>query len=583
MKGSQPVAGALLTALLLCAVAQAQTPPDNLKGDAFREWLQENLYESEHQQLGYRNARRAMYNFIDNRADKVIGVYGGYERPLRFGGNVSNPGPINAEHTVPQSFFDEDEPMRSDLHHLFPTYNRWNSTRQNYPFREIPDEETTKWMLRNRYQAEVPTTNLDYYSEYANRSFEPREDHKGNVARAIFYFYSMYPDFDLSSVGDIEMFYAWHHADPVDDRERERNDAIEERQGNRNPFIDHPEWVLRAWPTIRLDESMAVLDAMGLDIVLEIRMAGQFALKPPEDLRIHSLNVGAGSCHVIECPGNTSPILYDCGRTGRSFPDMTDDSAINYVTGILDQYDEEPIVIISHGDSDHYRYVPRIMQGRIAQTVWFGGLRTDYPAWLRDWFATQEDRGVSVVGGKIALPPGFFNDGEPVPALQCGQASTYILSVNEGATKNSRSLIARIEHGDFSVMLTGDATDETQDSALSNFDALQTTLLVGSHHGASTHGSNSQAWADAMQPAITLFSSGTSFGHPRCVSTQRYENSLLNVSPHETQCGISNTQFRESETSLAQYVTRVNGTVVVSSDGESPPEIECSLTDDCGF
>ena len=262
---------------------------------------------------------------------------------------------------------------------------------------------------------------------------------------------------------------------------------------------------------------------------------------------------------------------------------MTDDSAIKYVTDILNRYDEEPIVIISHGHSDHYRYVPKIMQGRIAHTVWFGGLRTDYPGWVRDWFATQESKGVSVVGGVIALPQGFFNAGEPVPELQCGQASTYILSVNEGATKNSRSLIARIEYGSFSVTLTGDATSETQHSALSNFDVPQTTFLVGPHHGASTHGSNSQAWADAMQPAITLFSSGTSFGHPRCVSTQRYENSLIGVSPHETQCGISNTQFRESETSLAQYVTRVNGTVVVSSDGESPPEIECSLTDDCGF
>ena len=583
MNSSHTVGRVLLTTLLLCTVAQSQVPPDDLEGDAFRAWLRKNFYEGQHQHLGYRNARRAMYNFIDNRDDRIVGVYGGYERRLRFGGNVSNPGPINAEHTVPQSFFDEDEPMRSDLYHLFPTYNRWNSTRNNHPFREIPDDEATKWMVLDRYQADVPGADVDSYSEYANWSFEPPEDHKGNVARAVFYFYSMYPNFDLSRVGDIDMFYAWHHADPVDERERDRNDAIEERQGNRNPFIDQPEWVLRAWPTIRLDEATAVLEAMGLDILLEAPEADLFALKPVEDLRIHSLNVGAGSCHVIECPGNTSPILYDCGRTGRSFPDMTDDLAINYVSSIFDRYDEDPIVIISHGDSDHFLYVPQIMEGRIARALWFGGLRKDYPGWLRDWFAAQEKSGTSVVGGIDALPAGFFNNGEPVPALRCGQASTYILSVNAGSTKNSRSLIARIEHGNFSVTLTGDATRETQDSATSNFDALQTTLLIGSHHGASTHGSNSLAWADALEPAITLFSSGTSFGHPRCVSTKRYENSLLNVSPHETQCGISNTRFRESETRLAQYVTRVNGTVVISSDGESPPEIECSLTDDCGF
>ena len=218
---------AVLSFLLLWAgvSASAQTPPTGLQGEALRTWLRENLYDGRHRTLTYVEARLAMYNVIDNDADAVVDVYGGLVRALPRNGNESNPGPLNAEHTVPQSFFEERNPMRTDLHHLFPVYSRWNSTRQNYPFREIPDEETTKWMIRDTDQPDPPTGDKAPYSEYANRSFEPREDHKGNVARAVFYFYTMYPDFDIGRVGDIDMFHAWHRADPVGVRERSATPA----------------------------------------------------------------------------------------------------------------------------------------------------------------------------------------------------------------------------------------------------------------------------------------------------------------------------------------------------------------------
>ena len=424
-----------------------------------------------------------MYNFIDNYGDAIVGVYGGYVRPLPFdpAGQESNPGPINAEHTVPQSFFDRLEPMRSDLHHLFPTYSRWNSTRQNYPCREIPDDETTKWMLDDDDRPDPPPSDERRpYSEYANRSFEPPEDHKGNVARAIFYFFTMYPDFDISRLGDINTLYAWHLVDSVDDRERERNNRIEGRQGNRNPYVDHEDWVLRAWPIVRVDEVAEIVEAMGGNWAL-LGTAGDnvVSAKPADEIRVHSLNVGSGSCHIIECPGNSAPILYDCGRTSRSFPDMTDEEVVNYAASIFNQYDAAPIVIVSHGDRDHNRYIPAVMGDRLASTVWFGGHREGHGGVMRDWFAFQENNDVQVVGDFDDLPAGFFNNGQPVPALQCGQASTRILTVNEGNTKNARSLVARIEHGDFSVTLTGDATGETESGAIENFVNLETTLLDG--------------------------------------------------------------------------------------------------------
>ncbi len=237
----------------------AQTPPESLTGSALREWFKSNYFDGLHTQLGYSAARMYMYNYIDNENNTITGVYSGYTVSWTYGGSGTNPSPINCEHTVPQSFFDSDEPMKSDIHHLFPTYSNWNSTRSNYPYGDIDDDLTAKWMLDDDQQSTIPTSNIDDYSEYYNGMFEPREDHKGNVARAIFYFYTMYPTQagDMSQVADIETLYAWHLADPVDAKEMARNDKIETYQGNRNPYIDFPDLVEEAWNLGDVDMALA--------------------------------------------------------------------------------------------------------------------------------------------------------------------------------------------------------------------------------------------------------------------------------------------------------------------------------------
>ncbi len=230
-------------------LVNGQAPPSNLSGEALRTWLKQNYYDDKHVELGYSTARMYMYNYIDNHNNTITGVYSGYEVSWTYGGTGTNPAPINCEHTVPQSFFGKAEPMRSDIHHLFPTYQNWNSTRSNYPFTDINDNTTVKWMYLDQEQATIPTSNIDLYSEYANSTFEPREDHKGDCARAIFYFYTMYPTQagDISSVADINTLYQWHLNDPVDAKEIARNNAIETYQGDRNPYIDYPDAVAEAW------------------------------------------------------------------------------------------------------------------------------------------------------------------------------------------------------------------------------------------------------------------------------------------------------------------------------------------------
>jgi len=239
----------ILSILYLPNNAFAQTPPSNLNGSELRTWLKQNWYNGKHNELGYNEARKKMYGFIDNHNGTITCVYSGFERSNSYGNQTTFPKPINTEHTVPQSFFGSSEPMKSDIHAIFPTYIPWNSERGNSPFLDIPDNATEVWMRDNDAQGSIPSANIDEYSEsITNGSFEPREDHKGNTARAIFYFYTMYPQVGpITEVASIGTLCSWHAADPPNSREIARNDGAEQYQGNRNPYIDMPELAEKAW------------------------------------------------------------------------------------------------------------------------------------------------------------------------------------------------------------------------------------------------------------------------------------------------------------------------------------------------
>jgi endonuclease I len=149
--------------------------------------------------------------------------------------------PFNCEHVVPQSWFAKAEPMRGDLHHLFACESRCNSFRGNTPFAEFTDFPPPA----SPGGVEAMDAVRNDCGKTAPAGFEPVHG-KGAAARASFYFRLRYPDHisedELSSTG-WEVLLAWHEQDPVTEWELHRNAAIFERQGNRNPFIDHPEWV----------------------------------------------------------------------------------------------------------------------------------------------------------------------------------------------------------------------------------------------------------------------------------------------------------------------------------------------------
>ncbi|WP_370228172.1 endonuclease [Mesoflavibacter sp.] len=168
----------------------------------------------------------------------------------------------NREHLFPQGFFNNSEnlPMVSDIHHVIPTDGFVNNGRSNYPFGVVTSTNTSysngsKWGTGNNYG-------------YTGRCFEPIDEFKGYVARAMLYFAVRYEDnwddsgWDPHTVqynplnGTSDQFYEtwfintmldWHNTYPPSQFEIDRNDAAYLSQGNRNPFVDNPAYANLIW------------------------------------------------------------------------------------------------------------------------------------------------------------------------------------------------------------------------------------------------------------------------------------------------------------------------------------------------
>ena len=208
--------------------------------------------------LGYNKARDTMYAVIDILpGNQVRGVYSGYTVTLNPNWDPSsdlyNKG-ISCEHTWPKSMGAYEGTLQySDIHNLYPTRNRVNMARSNYPFAEIDDQLTDKWFRGTEERQSIPSSNIDEYSELESdspKAFEPREDHKGNVARSMFYFYTMYYADASKSFWNKQkdILFEWHYADPVDSVELKRSWKIAEYQdGIPNPFVVDTSIARRIW------------------------------------------------------------------------------------------------------------------------------------------------------------------------------------------------------------------------------------------------------------------------------------------------------------------------------------------------
>ncbi|MCF6318725.1 MAG: endonuclease [Proteobacteria bacterium] len=215
----------------------------------------------------------------------------------------------NREHTWPHSYgfstsasggsHDPNNAPRTDAHHLMLSDVGYNSTRGNKYFDNcnpsIDNTCTNASLQTAQYDGDGDGVNEggDTGSAYPGNAnwtnssvFEVWDFRKGDIARAMFYMDVRYenlgeidstgtPEPDLVITDDLgligptagdtaylglkSVLLQWHAQDPVDDIERERNEVVFSYQGNRNPFVDHPEWVACVF------ENNCVFDAMFKD------------------------------------------------------------------------------------------------------------------------------------------------------------------------------------------------------------------------------------------------------------------------------------------------------------------------------
>ena len=166
----------------------------------------------------------------------------------------------NREHVFPQGYFNSASPMVSDIHHIVPTDGKVNGNRSNFPFGKVGTANFVSANGSKRGTSASPN--------YSGTVFEPIDEFKGDVARMILYFATRYES-KLSTFSDndiltntafpgveaweLAVLKEWHTNDPVSQREIDRNNAAYTYQGNRNPFIDHPEYVALIWGTTTPD------------------------------------------------------------------------------------------------------------------------------------------------------------------------------------------------------------------------------------------------------------------------------------------------------------------------------------------
>ncbi len=230
---------------------------------------------------------------------------------------------FNREHSMPASWFGDASPMYSDLFHVVPTDGYVNNRRSNYPFGEVGSASFT-----STNGSKVGSSN---YPGYTGTVFEPIDEYKGDFARNYFYMATRYENviknwnspmlnktsYPVFTSWALNMLIEWHTADPVSQKEIDRNNAVYAAQNNRNPFIDHPEYVAQIWSSgaSLADEPEAhVTNFSGATITLSWTDATGLQLPDAYLVKMSSI-----SFEAISAPVDGTEVIDDMGNNNVVF------------------------------------------------------------------------------------------------------------------------------------------------------------------------------------------------------------------------------------------------------------------------
>lgn len=271
------------------------------------------IYCSTNTNNNYTTSRTAMFSTIDdyNNDDTIECVYTGRKVYTTGIPSVNPPQSMNTEHTFPQGFFNQDEPMRSDIHHLYPTDEVANNRRNNYDFGYVVSNIT--WQNGGSMLGNDAGGNL---------VFESRDRHKGNIARCLFYFLIRYQNYGsfMDAVQE-NVLRQWNLTDTVDSHERQRENGIEAFQHNRSPFVDHPEFIDRIKSTFTVIPATAKPEISASPFVYNF---DTLAVNDTAGLYLTLFNYGTGSLNINSITSSASQF------TVTSFPSAISQNEFGY-------------------------------------------------------------------------------------------------------------------------------------------------------------------------------------------------------------------------------------------------------------
>ena len=222
-----------------------------------------------HSLLGY-NYLWDCYPYTDAGSDGYyIDMYSTckYNHDSYHPGNASYVGQgLNREHTFPKSWFGgEVYPMFTDLTMIIPADAYVNQRRSNYPYGVCNGSDVVVYTNEELGVSMLGKLGKSTYNGYSDKVYEPDDEYKGDFARIYFYMVTCYKDsvgywpgsdqldntngYQAFSDWSMRLLMEWHRADPVSQKEISRNEAVYQEQGNRNPFVDHPELAEYIWGT----------------------------------------------------------------------------------------------------------------------------------------------------------------------------------------------------------------------------------------------------------------------------------------------------------------------------------------------
>lgn len=165
----------------------------------------------------------------------------------------------NREHIFPSSWFAAENPMYGDFHNLLPADGYVNNQRSSNPIGKVATANYTSRNGSKRGSSAV--------TGVSGIVFEPIDEYKGDIARILLYMSVRYADkfstwssteFNRVKGTDklsgykkeyLDMLLQWHEQDPPSQKEKDRNNRVFARQGNRNPFVDFPQFAAYIWQT----------------------------------------------------------------------------------------------------------------------------------------------------------------------------------------------------------------------------------------------------------------------------------------------------------------------------------------------